>query len=208
VTKRAVIYIRTSTERQSEKVSPREQEHACHGLAEERGYTVVNVYRDTERYRVRGKLVEPSGSRADRPALRQMTIDGKEQLFDVILAWKEDRLYRGFRPMLDVLELVEDHGIDIELVRETFDRRMAPVKAWAAKMELESIRERVQMGREGRLKDGKMLANAGILGYDIIEGYAEINDEEMEIVRFIFDQVAWGTLTIRQVYRSRQCAGG
>jgi site-specific DNA recombinase len=192
VTKRAVIYIRTSTERQSEKVSPREQEHACHGLAEERGYTVVNVYRDTERYRVRGKLVEPSGSRADRPALRQMTIDGKEQLFDVILAWKEDRLYRGFRPMLDVLELVEDHGIDIELVRETFDRRMAPVKAWAAKMELESIRERVQMGREGRLKDGKMLANAGILGYDIIDGYAEINDEEMEIVRFIFDQAAWG----------------
>ncbi len=79
-------------------MSPREQEDACHGLAEKRGYTVVKVYHDTERYRVRGKLAEPSGSRADRPALRQMTIDGKEQLFDVILAWNEDRRMVPSRP--------------------------------------------------------------------------------------------------------------
>ena len=192
--KRAVFYIRTSSERQGEKVSPREQEAACRKMAEDRGYEIVTVYRDVERYRVRGKLVEPSGSRADRPALRQMISAGHDDAFDVIIAWKEDRLYRGLRPMLDVLDLVEQQNIEIELVTEHFDRKMAPVKAWAAKMELESIKERTMMGRIGRLKDGKGLGGPGMMGYDIIDGVPMVNEDEAEIVQYIFDLVAYGDL--------------
>ncbi len=190
--RRVAIYIRTSSERQGEKVSPREQESACRKLASDRGYDVVTVYRDVERYRVRDKLVEPSGSRADRPGLVKMIQDGQTGLFEIIIAWKEDRLYRGLRPMVEVLELVEQQDIDIELVTEHFDRKMAPVKAWAAKMELESIRERTMMGRIGRLKDGKGLGGPGIMGYDFVDGIPIINDEEAEIVQFIFDLVAYG----------------
>lgn len=194
MSKRAAIYIRVSSERQAEGVSPNEQEEACRKLAQERGYSVVSVYRDIEKYRVRGKVVEPSGARADRPGLRQMVTDGKNGYFDIIIAWKEDRLYRGLRPMLEVIELVEEHKISIELVKETFDARIAPVKAWAAKMELDSIKERTQMGRIGRAKQGKTLGGpgTGFLGYDIHDGRGVINEEEAEIVRFIFDQVAWG----------------
>jgi hypothetical protein len=47
-------------------------------------------------------------------------------LFDVIVAWREDQLYRGPRPMLAVLDLVERGCFTIELVAETFDQRMAP----------------------------------------------------------------------------------
>ena len=47
--KRAAIYIRTSTERQNEKVSPREQEDACHRIAEERGYIVTSDDLSTSR---------------------------------------------------------------------------------------------------------------------------------------------------------------
>ena len=192
--KRAVIYVRTSSERGGKKVSPREQEDACRELATEHGHTVVKVYKDIERYRLRGrgKLVEPSGTRADRPALCEMIADGKAGEYDVILAWREDRLYRAFRPMLNVLELVESYGIDIELVKETFDKKMAPGKAWVAKMELEGIKERMEMGRIGRLKDKKMLGHPNILGYDIVDGQAAINESEAETVRFIFAQVAWG----------------
>lgn len=72
---RAVIYIRTSSEPQGEKASPREQEEDCRLLAKEKGLTVVHVYRDIEKYRVKNKLVEPSGSRADRPGLLVMLKD-------------------------------------------------------------------------------------------------------------------------------------
>ena len=75
-------------------------------MAEEKGLDVVRVYRDTEKYRVGNKLVEPSGSRSDRPGLLAMLNDASKDEFDVILAWREDRLYRGLRFMLTVLETI------------------------------------------------------------------------------------------------------
>jgi len=137
-----------------------------------------------------GERSEPSGARFDRPGLLQMITDGKAGAFDVILAWREDRLYRGLRPMLDVLELVEKHGI--ELAREVFDPKMAPVKAWVAKIELDGIVERMAMGRIGRLKDGKILSHPVTLGYDIVDGRMEVNEEEAALVRQIFAWFAYG----------------
>src|SRR5512135_3596879 len=127
--KRAVIYIRTSSEKQADKVSPQAQVADCRALCERLGYQLVEVFSDTERYRVGKRLVEPSGTRADRPQLRRMLADARAKRFDVIVAWREDRLYRSMRPMLDVLDCIQETGIDIELVKETFDKRMAPVKA-------------------------------------------------------------------------------
>ena len=63
--RKAVIYIRTSSGTQGEKASPTEQESDYWPLAQEKGLVVIRVYRDIEKYRVRNKLVEPSGSRAD-----------------------------------------------------------------------------------------------------------------------------------------------
>lgn len=97
-----------------------------------------------EKYRVGNKLVEPSGSRSDRPGLLAMLKDATRDDFDVILAWREDRLYCGIRAMLTVLETVQDYQIEILLAKEKFDSKIAPVRAWAAQMELN--------GMKGRLK--------------------------------------------------------
>jgi DNA invertase Pin-like site-specific DNA recombinase len=106
MSRRAVIYVRTSSETQRGKASPSEQETDCQTLAQEKGLQVVRVYRDVEKYRVGNKLVEPSGSRSDRPGLLAMLKDAARDEFDIILAWREDRLYRGIRAMLTVLEIV------------------------------------------------------------------------------------------------------
>ncbi len=113
--KRAVIYVRTSSEQQAEKNSPIEQEADCRQLAEQKGFVVVNIYKDIERYRVKSKWVEPSGTRYDRPGLLAMLRDAADDQFDVILAWREDRLYRGMRAMLLVLETIQQHRISIVL---------------------------------------------------------------------------------------------
>ncbi len=127
--RRVVIYIHTSSETQGEKSSLVEQEADCQHLAQENGLTVVQVYRDVEKYRVGNKLVEPSGSRSDRPGLLAMLKDASRDEFDVILAWREDRLYRGLRSMLTVLETVQDDKIEILLAKETFDSTIAPIRA-------------------------------------------------------------------------------
>ncbi len=141
--RKAAIYIRTSSETQGEKSSPLEQEADCRHLAQARGLTVVRVYRDVEKYRVGNKLIEPSGSRSDRPGLLAMLKDASKDEFDIILAWREDRLYRGLRSMLIVLETIQKYKIEILLAKDTFDAKIAPVRAWAAQMELDSMKERV-----------------------------------------------------------------
>ncbi len=183
---RAVIYIRTSSEHQGEKSSPMEQEADCRKLAEEQGLVIVNVYRDIEKYRVRNKLVEPSGTRYDRPGLVAMLQDATKDKFDVILAWKEDRLYRGMRAMLMVLETIQEYRISVLLAKETFDPKIAPLRAWVAQMELEGMKERMTMGVKARLKAGK--ANTGQDRY----GYKR-NGEVIEIVN---DEAFW----VRQIF--------
>ena len=82
--RRAAIYIRTSSETQGAHLSPIEQEADCRRLAAEKGLQVVRIYRDVEKYRVGNKLVEPSGSRSDRPGLQLMLKDATRDEFDVI----------------------------------------------------------------------------------------------------------------------------
>ena len=63
----------------SEKSSASEQEANCRSVAKKRkGLTVVCVYRDIEKYRVKNKLVEPSGTRSDRHSLLTMLRDASK----------------------------------------------------------------------------------------------------------------------------------
>ncbi len=188
MSKRAVIYVRTSSEQQGEKCSPVEQEADCRQYANKQGLVVVNVYRDIERYRVKNKWVEPSGTRYDRPGLLAMLRDAADDQFDVILAWREDRLYRGMRAMLMVLETVQQQNLNIQLALESFDLATAPLKAWLAQVELDNIKERMTMGVKARLKAGKANSGQDRYGYRRIGERIEVVPEEAEWVRQIY---AW-----------------
>src|SRR5512139_2636830 len=106
--KRAALYIRVSSEKQAEKVSPEIQEKDDRAWCDQQGHKVVAVYRDVEKYRANGRLVEPSGTRNDRPQFKRMLKDADSDQFDVIVSWREDRLYRGVnRAMLEISERVK-----------------------------------------------------------------------------------------------------
>ena len=181
----AAIYIRTSSEHQAEKASPEEQEADCRKLSEEQGYIVVEVYRDIERYRAGRRLVDPSGTRSDRPGLIAMLKDAAAGKFGTIIAWREDRLYRGMRAMLLVLETIQENNLQVLLARETFDPKMAPLKAWVAQMELEGMRERMTMGVKARLRAGKANTGQDRYGYKRVGEVIEIVEEEARWVRQI-----------------------
>jgi len=185
---RAVIYVRTSSEHQAEKSSPAEQEADCRKLAADQGLQIVNVYRDIEKYRVRNKLVEPSGTRADRPGLLAMLRDASKGEFDIILAWREDRLYRGMRSMLLVLETIQGCNLSVMLARETFDPKIAPLRAWVAQMELDGMKERMTMGVKARLRAGKANTGQDRYGYQRNGDVIEVVEDEAYWVRQIF---AW-----------------
>ncbi len=204
---RAVLYLRTSTERQAERVSPEAQLADCQSYALSRSYTVTAVYQDTERYRVRGRLVEPSGTRADRPQFARLIADGQAGLYDVIVAWREDRLYRGIKPAVIVDDLIESHGVTVELVKETFDRRMLFLKASIARIELDGISERTAMGKRGRVQRGLHHGGRVPRGYTAIKdvfgrttGYALLPEWRpffADLARLFLERIPYHDLPLR-----------
>lgn len=184
--RRVAIYVRVSSEHQGEKASPEEQERDCRQVAEQYGLEVVAVFRDVSRYRVKGKLVEPSGTRADRPGMVAMMAAAGRGEFDTLIAWKEDRLYRGLKSMLFVIDGIQEYRLEVLLARETFDARMAPVKAWVAGMELDSLKERMTMGVQARLRAGKANTGQDRYGYKREGERIVVVEEEAQWVRQIF----------------------
>ena len=208
MTKRAGIYVRTSSERQGEKVSPQAQEDDSRAYCESKGYLVVDVYKDIKRYRSGRRLVEPSGARHDRPEFQRMLKDSDGGVFDVLVAWREDRLYRGVnRAMLEINERVTQKVIGVELVKEHYDPTVAAVKAWAAGVELQAKKDRLSMGIAARLSKGKSWNQRPPYGYSKDdEGYNVINPDEAKWVRCLFEWFAEGVSVLE--IRKRFISGG
>lgn len=188
----AAIYRRVSTERQAERVSPEAQLTDCETYARENGLTIVAVYSDLEKYRVRGRLVEPSGTRTDRPAFQQMLADARAHKFKAIIAWKEDRLYRSVQGAVLVDELMRDTGLGIHLVKEMFDRKMVFVKAAIGRIENENRAERTAMGMLGRAQKGLHHGGKVPHGYVAVKDRlgATIGYELDPAWRWFFDELA------------------
>ena len=184
------IYVRVSSESQAEKASPSIQEDDAREYCKQHGYSVVDVYRDIATYRdAKGKLIQPSGTRVDRPQFQRLLNDAREGRINMIVAWREDRLYRGLRPMLEVLDLLDAKKgeLRLELVKETFDIAMAPIKAAIARMELSTKNDRWHMGMRGRMSDGKINGyNCYGYDYDKATGKYVKNKEEAKWVYWIW----------------------
>jgi site-specific DNA recombinase len=181
---RAAIYIRVSTERQAEedRVSLEAQEADCRAYCESRGYQVVEVYRD----------VGYSGASKNRPAFQRMLKDARAGKFDVIIAWKSDRLFRGVYPAAALMEAVEGTDITTEAVKDAIDLKTLPVLAAAGKWELENIKERCCMSARGRAAKGRITGTVRY-GYRIgDDGRPEVIAAEAEIVRRIYEMYLKG----------------
>lgn len=208
----AAIYVRVSSEAQAEKASPDEQERDCRAVAAQHGLTVIRVYADTKKYRVKSKLVEPSGTRDDRPGLLAMLADAAAGQFGTLIAWKEDRLYRSPKACVKVLGVVENSRLTVLLARENFDQKFAHLKAWVAGMELDAIKERMAMGKKARLRAGK--ANTGFdrYGYKRAGEKIIIVEEEARWVRQIFawyiEHISLSEIQARLIAAGAQQKGG
>lgn len=153
---RACLYLRVSTPSQAEedRASLGEQEQRCRQHCEAKGYDVAAVYTDVG-----------SGASRRRPQFQEMLKGARGGQFNVIVAWKADRLARGISPCAALYEALESTTIGIETVAEPFDRTTFEIRAVLGRMELENIAQRTQMGREAAVKAGHHHAKPPF-GYD------------------------------------------
>jgi DNA invertase Pin-like site-specific DNA recombinase len=190
--KKAAIYARVSRAYKDEddRVTIEAQLEDAEAYCQERGYIVVARYIDKDKYKARRKIVGPSGTRKDRPAYLAMLKAAEAGDFDVIVAWKEDRLYRGMYAALPLVEVLDEcrSNLAVELVKETFDRSMLEIKAAIAKIELDNIRDRMLMGRRVRLERGEVPGGELRYGYEKSDDRRLIvNEAEVVVVCQVFE---------------------
>lgn len=179
------IYTRVSTlEQANEGYSLGEQEERLKSYCDARGWTVSKVYKD-------GGF---SGADMDRPALKKMIKDIKDRKIETVIVYKLDRLSRSQK---DTLNLIEDvfiaNDVNFISINENFDtstpfgKAMIGILSVFAQLEREQIKERMNMGKEGRAKKGLFQGGSAVsLGYDYINGQLVINDYEASIVKELF----------------------
>lgn len=182
--RRAAIYIRVSTLDQArEGYSLAAQRRALEDWANEHGYYVSAVYEDAG---ISAKDI------SHRPAMRQMLQDAENESFDAILVWALSRLTRSVADLYTTWEHICKHNICLISYTEAFDasipmgRAMMGILGVFAQMEREITSERVRAAMAERAAQGKRTCNE-VLGYDL-DGADSfiINEQEAEIVRYIF----------------------
>ena len=198
--KRAVIYTRVSSDQQAgeERVSLSEQVRELEEYAAERGYTIIQRYTDVE-----------SGASRTRPGFRQMQADARAGRFDLVLAWRTDRLARAGSAMGDLLDSTKKHGIGIETVREPFDRRYAGLMAEVAAIEREAFAERSLMGKRGAARAGRIPAGRPLYGYrKDAEGRPVVDEHEAVVVSRLFHEYANERQGVPTIMRTLQAEFG
>ena len=105
---RAAIYLRISQDRTGEERGVDRQRADCEGIAERRGWEVVQVYVDND--------VSAKGDKA-RPQWEAMMAAVESGQLNVIIGWTIDRTLRFGRDRLRMLESGKEHGITISLAR-------------------------------------------------------------------------------------------
>src|SRR5437588_3474514 len=145
---RAAIYARVSTSDQTVD----NQLLELRRYIEARGWTAVE-------YVDRGV----SGAKDRRPALDQMVADAKRRKFDVVVAWRLDRLGRNLRHLVTLIEELQTLGIAFVSLGEGIDcttpagKLQLHILAALAEFERGRLRERVLAGLERARSEGKRL---------------------------------------------------
>ncbi|MEG0408546.1 MAG: recombinase family protein [Bacilli bacterium] len=191
------IYTRVSTTDQArEGHSLEEQEKRLKAMCEANGYTIYKVYTDAG---ISGKSTE------NRPDYQQMIKDMKKHKFNLIVAFKMDRLSRSIMDFEEFFNEIKEYDCGVEFLCEKIDTSGAAGMMFArilgifAQFERELIQERTIVGVESAVNKGHFGGKAPLgykhkldeTGEEKLKEW-EIYQDEANIVKEIFDLCASG----------------
>lgn len=189
---RVALYRRISTLTQMEK-----------GYSLEAQLERMLAYCKAKDYEVVMNIADPgySGSNLERPGIARLIEAAENNVVDVVVVYKLDRLSRSQR---DVLYMIEDVFLPNEVsfvsISESFDTTTPTGKAMVgllsvfAELERSSITERFMSGRQQRAR--RALWHGGgtdPIGYDYKEGQLIVNEDEAYQVKVVYEMYAAGS---------------
>lgn len=182
------IYTRISEDPKRTGLGVARQLEDCRRLCERSIFEVTAEYCDNDRsaFKVNAK----------RPGFDQLLDDIRNDRIDAVVAYKDDRLGRRLRTLIDLYDLLLEHNVVAHLVSGTVDLRTSQgiVMAQMAAVMAENY---VRTGRENNLRARKQIAEAGKRHcarrpYGWEEGGMKIRPDEPAVVREIVRRIIAG----------------
>ncbi|WLP89452.1 recombinase family protein [Gordonia sp. NB41Y] len=164
------------------------QRQDCERLAEQLGWMVVETYIDND---------VSAYSKKPRPEYRRMLDKIAAGGVGGVLAWHTDRLYRSIPDLTELVEVCDEHGIEIRTCRAgevdlatPSGRLSATMFAGIARYEVERSAERIKAAKDQQALDGRFRGGPRPFGYK--DGGMEIESAEANMVREAAEHVLAG----------------
>ena len=111
-----------------------------------------------------------------------------------VLVFKLSRFGRNAADVLNSLQLMQDFGVNLICVEDGIDsskdagKLMISVLSAVAEIERENIRTQTMAGREQKAREGKWNGGFAPYGYSLENGDLVIAEDEVEVIRVIYDR--------------------
>ena len=180
-------YTRASTTMQTDGYSLDAQKARMKAYADYNDYEIVSTYEDAGKS---GKSIE---GRLEFNRMMEDIKSGKDGV-SFVLVFKLSRFGRNAADVLSTLQVMQDFGVNLICVEDGIDsskdagKLMISVLSAVAEIERENIRVQTMEGRIQKAREGKWNGGFAPYGYQLIDGKLQINEEEAEAIRVIFDQ--------------------
>lgn len=182
-------YTRVSTTMQIDGYSLDAQKSRIKAFADYSQFNIVHEYEDAGKS---GKSIE---GRIQFQQMLNDIISGKDRI-SFVLVYKLSRFGRNAADVLSTLQIMQDYGVNLICVEDGIDsskdagKLMISVLSAVAEIERENIRIQTMEGRIQKAKEGRWNGGFAPYGYKLVEGFLQINEEEAEAIRLIFDLYA------------------
>ena len=181
-----VIYARYSSHAQKD-ASIEQQVAECRKFAAERSISIVEIYADRA----------ISGKTDRRPSFQRMMHDAEKRKFQVVIAWKSNRIGRNMMQAMVNEARLNEFGIRVLYAEEDFDDTAAGRFALRSMMNVnqfysENMAEDIKRGLQDNAMQAKVTGSLPY-GYKAAPDlHYEIDSPKDEVVREIFSRVASG----------------
>lgn len=184
--KKCVIYIRVSSERQVQGFSLDGQRRYLSDWAQMEGMTVLEVYVEPGRS---GKSI--TGREVFQKMLSDISTGAVKT--DCVLVFKLSRFGRNAKDILNSLTYIQRYGVNLICKEDGLDsstamgRMMITILGAVAEVERGNIIIQSALGREEKARQGGWNSGVAPYGYRLVNGKFEVNEEEAQMVRRVFD---------------------
>lgn len=194
--KKAVIYLRVSTEEQVDNFSLDTQEGICRKEAEKRGYQVIEIFREE------GKSAKTIFGRPTLISLLEYARKNKNK-FESLFVYRLDRISRQTADYLAIRKKLGECGVNIISATEPTgdsptEKLVETILAGFAQLDNDIRSERARNGLRARYRSG-LISGKPPIGYKFEMGYAVKDKETWDKVKSAWDIMASGKTSLRQI---------